>query len=144
MKKDIQLLLYCIWAMLIIYSGISSALAEEENADALKNQGIGPIKNLELKPLDTQLAAKGKDLFATKCSACHKIGSRYVGPDLAGVAKRRAPEWIMNMILNPQEMIQKDPLAQGLFEEFLVPMTFQNVAQEEARAILEYLREESK
>jgi hypothetical protein len=46
----------------------------------------------------------------------------------------------MNMILNPQEMVQKDPTAQALLEEFLVPMTFQNVTPEETRAILEYFR----
>ena len=30
----------------------------------------------------------------------------------------RTPEWIMNMILNPTEMVEKDPLAKELLVEF--------------------------
>ena len=106
-----------------------------------ESKGIGPISNVELKALDSAMAAKGKDTFATKCSACHKIGERYVGPDLAGVTKRRQPEWIMNMMLNPVEMTQKDEVAQELFGTFLIQMTFQNVSQDEARWILEFFRQ---
>ena len=111
------------------------------HAQDLGNTGVGPVKKVELKPLDTTLAAKGKEIFTSKCSACHKIGERYVGPDLAGVSKRRSPEWTMNMMLNPQEMIQKDPVAKDLFGEFLVPMTFQNISEADARAVFEYLRD---
>ena len=47
----------------------------------------------------------------------------------------------MNMILNPEEMVQKDPLAKELLIEFNgSPMANQNLTQEEARAVLEYFR----
>jgi hypothetical protein len=46
----------------------------------------------------------------------------------------------MNMILNPLEMTQKDQVAQDLFAEYLVQMTFQNVDEAEARKLLEYFR----
>lgn len=46
----------------------------------------------------------------------------------------------MNMILNPSEMVQKDPIAKGHLAEYPTQMPFQNVSQEDARAILEYLR----
>lgn len=133
-------LLICI---VILYSTTFAVAQPADPAEALKNKGIGPIKSVELSAVDNKLAAQGKEAFTSKCSACHKIGERYVGPDLAGVTKRRSPEWIMNMILNPQEMIQKDPIAQELFGEFLVPMTFQNVTEKDARAILEYIREQN-
>jgi hypothetical protein len=64
-----------------------------------------------------------------------------VGPPLAGVTERRSPEWIMNMILNPVEMTQKDPAAMELYATYLVQMTFQNVSQDETREILEYFRQ---
>ena len=138
MIKIISRLLILSACTLVIYSP-TPALAE--TTDAMQNHGVGPIKSLELAAVDAALVAKGKEVFAAKCSACHKIGERYVGPDLAGVTKRRSPEWIMNMILNPQEMTQKDPIAQELFGEFLIQMTFQNVTEADARALLENFRD---
>lgn len=108
--------------------------------DTLSDKGIGPVKSVTLGPVDEELAEVGKATFQAKCSACHKIEERYVGPALSGVTKRRSPEWIMNMILNPQEMTQKNQIAQDLFGEYLVQMTFQNVSEKDARAILEYFR----
>jgi hypothetical protein len=68
------------------------------------------------------------------------MDEKVVGPALGGVTKRRTPEWIMNMILNPEEMTKQDPTAQALLAEHLTQMTFQNVTEKEARAILEYFR----
>ena len=45
------------------------------------------------------------------------------------------------MILNPEKMIQNDPLAKELLTEFNgAPMANQNLTMEEARAVLEYFR----
>ena len=64
-----------------------------------------------------------------------------IGPPQAGVLDRRTPEWVMNMIINPSEMIKKDPTARHLLKEYNnVPMTEQGVTEEEARKILEYFR----
>lgn len=134
----------------LIISGILSLIVvactqkEAEPAKAPEADlgvGIGPVKSLTLEnEIKKSLVDQGQQIFASKCSACHKIDERYVGPSLKGVTHRRKPEWIMNMILNPQEMIQKDPTAQELLGEFLVQMTLQNLNQDEARAILEYFR----
>jgi len=102
--------------------------------------GVGPIKSIELSALDPTLVTRGQAIFDSKCAVCHKETERYVGPALAGVTERRSPEWIMNMILNPTQMIAEDPDARALFIQFLTPMTFQNVTEEDARAILEYFR----
>lgn len=120
--------------------GLSSC-KKPGGGEAASNMGIGPIKEqLKLAAVDDAMAGEGKKLFEDKCSACHKIGERYVGPDLAHVTHRRQPEWIMNMILNPGEMTQKDPQAQELLAQFATQMTFQNVSQDEARKILEFFR----
>lgn len=117
---------------------ISAAQAEEAMSPS---KGIGPIKTLDLKPIDNALADSGEKLFKTKCSACHKIPDRYIGPALLGVTHRRKPEWIMNMILNPVEMTQKDPVAMDLFGSYnMVQMTFQSVSESDARSILEFFR----
>jgi cytochrome c len=94
-------------------------------------------------PIDHALAEKGEELFKTKgCTACHTIGGgRLTGPDLAGVTERRNLEWIQNMILNPDEMLEKDPIARELLATYMVKMTNQNVAPEQAQAIIMYLRE---
>jgi len=47
----------------------------------------------------------------------------------------------MNMILNPEEMIQKDPIAKQLLVEANgAPMANQNITEPEARQLLEYFR----
>jgi cytochrome c len=103
--------------------------------------GIGPIKEeVKLAPIDKNLVVKGEQTFTTKCSACHKLDSRLVGPPLKDVTKRRRPEWIMNMMLNPQQMTQENPTAKELFATYLVQMTFQDITPDDARAILEYFR----
>ena len=102
--------------------------------------GIGPVKKVELGEIDQALVEKGKQVFDMKCIACHKFDTRLVGPPLQGITKRRKPEWIMNMMLNPEQMTKEDPTAKQLFAEYLTQMTFQDVTQDDARAILEYFR----
>jgi hypothetical protein len=46
----------------------------------------------------------------------------------------------MNMMLNPEQMTKENPTAKQLFAQYLTQMTFQNVTQDDARAILEYFR----
>ncbi|MFQ5538138.1 MAG: c-type cytochrome [Gemmatimonadota bacterium] len=103
-------------------------------------QGIGPVRDLELGPLDPELAAEGEAAFNTKCSACHKLDERYVGPPLGDVLQRRRPEFVMNMMLNASEMVQRHPVVKELLAQYYTPMTVQVTDQDEARAILEYLR----
>lgn len=103
--------------------------------------GIGPITEpLTLAAVDEEMAEAGEKVFETKCSACHKMEERYVGPALGGVTERRSPAYIMNMILNPEEMYTKHPEARKLLAEFMTQMPNQGLTPEEARTILEYLR----
>jgi cytochrome c len=108
----------------------------------LENKGVGPIDSVAMgQEIDTELASSGKTLYEQKCTACHKVGSTFIGPPPNGILQRRAPEWVMNMILNPEEMLAKDSLAKALFMEFDGQlMTNQQLTTEEARSILEYFR----
>jgi len=49
----------------------------------------------------------------------------------------------MNMIMNPEEMVAKNPAAKQLLAEYLAPMANQNISEDEARALLEYFRTKS-
>ena len=107
----------------------------------LENKGIGPIKSVTLGDLDQTMADKGKQLFKTKCSSCHRTNKKFIGPSPTGILKRRSPEWVMNMILNPEEMVKNDPIARQLLIKFNgSPMANQNLTEEETRAVLEYFR----
>lgn len=117
----------------------SAAAAPAAAAPAALSKGVGPVQSLELGALDEALATKGQTIFSGTCAACHKMDQRYVGPALADVTKRRSPEWIMNMILNPTGMTQSDETAKALLGEYMTQMSV-NVTQEDARAVLEYFR----
>lgn len=109
----------------------------------LSNKGIGPVKSINIpETIDASLATAGEDVYNKMCTACHKMDRRFIGPMLKDVTIKRSPEWIMNMILNPEEMIQKDPIAmQLLIESNMAVMANQNLTEEEARSILEYFRQ---
>ena len=108
----------------------------------LINKGIGPITSLTLpSEIDPAMAAQGQDVFKRMCTACHRPTKKFIGPAPQGLLERRTPEWIMNMILDPEGMVKNDPLAKALLIEFNgSPMANQNLTEEEARAVLEYFR----
>ena len=76
-----------------------------------------------------------------KCQSCHKLtAEKLVGPGWLEVTKRRQPLWIMNMITNVDMMLDTDAEAQKLLEQCMVRMPNQNITQDQAREILEYMR----
>ncbi|MDH5475305.1 MAG: cytochrome c [Cyclobacteriaceae bacterium] len=113
----------------------------EEEADPMENKGIGPVASIKLEEVNEVLVADGLKIFEDMCTACHKVEKKFIGPSPKGIMDRRSPEWIMNMILNPDEMVIKDPIAkQLLIEANGAPMANQNLTEEQARAVLEYFR----
>lgn len=108
----------------------------------LNNKGVGPITSLELSSeIDQALVTQGEDVYKKMCTACHRAEKKFIGPAPKGILERRSPEWVMNMILNPEKMVKEDQLAKDLLMEFNgSPMANQNLTEEEARAVLEYFR----
>lgn len=103
--------------------------------------GIGPVTEaVTLAALDPAMADRGEKLFESKCGACHKLDQRYVGPPLGQVTERRTPAYIMNMILNPDGMYSRHPVARQLLGEYMTQMPNLGLSQEEARDLLEYFR----
>lgn len=113
----------------------------EEAPDPMEDKGIGPVTSITLGEVDTELAAAGEQVYNEKCTACHKVDANYIGPSPKGILDRRSPEWVMNMILNPEEMVQKNETAKQLLIEYNgAPMANQNLTEDEARSVLEYFR----
>ncbi|MFA5296896.1 MAG: cytochrome c [Lutibacter sp.] len=122
---------------------VSAPVEEQKEAvetDPMKDKGIGPITSITLGEIDQNMADEGKAIFSVKCTACHKISKKLIGPALVGVTERRTPEWIMNMILNPEVMVKENPIAKKLLAEYLAPMANQHLTEQEARKVLEYFR----
>lgn len=119
----------------------SSTTKPSETID-LSNKGVGPISSVTIgAEVDQAMATHGAEVFKKMCTACHKVGKKFIGPPPNGIMERRTPEWIMNMILDPENMVKNDPLAKSLLMEFNgSPMANQNLSQEDARAVLEYFR----
>ena len=108
----------------------------------LNSKGVGSITSVDLaSDIDQEMAAQGKVVYEKMCTACHKIEKKFIGPSPKGILERRTPEWVMNMILDPERMVKEDPLAIDLLIEFNgSPMANQNLTEEEARAVLEFFR----
>lgn len=107
-----------------------------------KYNGIGPVAAFEVPTdIDQAMVDQGKVVYEAKCTACHKTNKKFIGPAPLNILERRNPAWVMNMILNPEEMTQKDPIAKQLLIEYNgSPMANQNLTEKEARAVLEYFR----
>lgn len=113
----------------------------EAEPDPMESKGIGPVSAISLEDLNADLATEGEKIFKEKCTACHKPDKKHIGPAPKGILDRRTPEWVMNMILNPEEMVLKDPIARKLLMEFNgSPMANQSLTEDQARAVLEYFR----
>jgi mono/diheme cytochrome c family protein len=107
----------------------------------IQEYGVGPVKEVKLSVnIDERLVSKGKQIFDSKCSMCHMMDQCRVGPLMQGVTKKRKPEYIMNMIMNPVEMAQSNSIAEDLMKKYGAQMPNMNLNEDEARAILEYFR----
>lgn len=106
------------------------------------NRGEGKFKDVQVSPtLDATLAEKGQKEFDVKCSSCHKLtDEKLVGPGWKGVTQRNKADWILNFITNTDEMLNKDPKAQAQLEICLVRMPNQNLTDEAAKALYEFMR----
>ncbi|HVM89613.1 MAG TPA: cytochrome c [Puia sp.] len=106
------------------------------------SKGIGRFKDIQLThPLDAKMVSNGQDIYQTKCFACHKLTNEIlVGPGWYGVTGRRTPEWIMNWLTNTKVMIDKDLAAQADMAVCLIRMPNQDLTDEQARDVLEFMR----
>lgn len=118
------------------------ATAETTNYDAQRGHGKWTAANLDLADaIDEKMAAEGERIAMEKCSSCHKTSAdTEIGPGWKGVTARRSPEWVMNFITNPEDMIDKDPQLKAIWEKCYVRMPDLDLTDTQARQVLEFLR----
>jgi nitrite reductase (NO-forming) len=92
-------------------------------------------------PTDPE-AVQGKQAFESKCLACHSLGGgKKLGPDLAGVTRRRTESWLKNWLASPEKMLASDADAKKLLKEYNnLPMPNQNLPEAEIRQFLKYFK----
>jgi cytochrome c len=110
-----------------------------------KDKGIGPFKDVKLNPVDKEKAKQGMTLFKAKCTSCHELDKKLVGPPLRNVTKEQTPEFILNAIVNPAGMQKSNAQIKKLLKQYNnVPMTDQKITQPQALELLDYLRSVAK
>ena len=121
-------------------TGTASA---SENPPYDPNRGEGKFHDVQVSDkLDKTQAEAGEKIYELKCRSCHKLSDeRLVGPGWKGVTDRHKPAWIMNFVTNTDDMIDKDPKAQAMLEICMVRMPNQNLSDNDARDVLEFMRE---
>ncbi len=136
-----------IFALALVFAACGGGATDDQSAGAVSADSdlsieaqIGPITFVELGDIDLDLVAAGKKAFTLRCTACHQLDRQVIGPPLGGILEQRTPVFVMNMIMNPTGMLAQHPVAQAQLEVYAVPMADLGVSEEDARAILEYLR----
>ena len=120
--------------------GASSTTSNEATGGAA-NADLITAADISLGEIEQGMVEQERTTYDVKCQACHSTGpNRVVGPGWKGIMERRKPEWIMNMILNIDAMLESDPEAQKGLEECLVRMPNQGLSKDEGREVLEYMR----
>lgn len=122
----------------------NSASGNSETSEAKAKVQYGKIQHVDIRPeIDKDMAKHGLRIFDVTCTSCHKYDERYVGPALGDVTKKRTPEYIMNMILDTETMIEKDDTVKCLLQTYLLKMPNMQVDEKDARSVLEHLREKA-
>lgn len=93
---------------------------------------------------DAATKAKSKMLWTNRgCGACHGVGKRMAGPDLAGLEQRRTREWIDKWLMNTNEMIASDSTAIAMVAEWKgIRMPQQKFTDQDIELLLTYVRGE--
>jgi cytochrome c551/c552 len=95
--------------------------------------------------VDPNLASRGKVVYERNgCYVCHGIGRLLAGPDLAGVTERRETGWLRRWLKETNAMIDTDPQAKAMVEQFRgIKMPQIKLSDSDVDAILHYIAQET-
>ena len=92
-----------------------------------------------------QDAAAGAAIFKSKCTACHGIDKKVIGPALKGVHERHDEAWLIKWTKNAPAMIASgDPAAKALFDQYkpLMMTAFPELSDDDVKNIYAYVKAE--
>jgi copper(I)-binding protein/cytochrome oxidase Cu insertion factor (SCO1/SenC/PrrC family) len=93
---------------------------------------------------------RGEQIFRTRCATCHTVTGNELagalGPDLLGVTEKREPQWLLDWLKAPDQMLKKkDPIAMALYKQYNdLAMPNTRLHKEEALALLDYIDDETR
>lgn len=118
------------------------ASCASSTSQMMKSSGPVASVNPDFK-VDRDQAEAGRTVWVRKsCQGCHTVGLGHSsGPDLFGVVERRPVDWLKSWIKNPSEMIDSDPMAEGLYKQYnKIRMPNMHLTNQEIDAVLHYLQ----
>ncbi len=93
-------------------------------------------------PVNAMMVQKGQLVHKEKCAGCHTLDTQKTAlKSLAGITRRRTPEWIMNMITGVSTTLESSAAAQQKLEACPSRQTATRLNIEQARDYLEMLRQ---
>lgn len=87
----------------------------------------------------------GAAIFKQKCTSCHAIDKKVVGPALKGINERHDEAWLIKWTKNAPAMIASgDPAAKKLYEENKPAMmtAFSELSDDDVKSIYAYIKAE--
>ena len=96
--------------------------------------------------LHAQDVKEGEKIFKSKCTSCHGIDRKMVGPALKGITDKQSEEWLLKWIKNSQAFIATgDKDAVAIYEEFgKVQMpAFTDLSDDQIKSVLAYVKDAS-
>ncbi|WP_312186720.1 cytochrome c3 family protein [Sphingobacterium sp.] len=97
--------------------------------------------------LHAQDVKEGEKIFKSKCTSCHAIDRKVVGPALKGIPETKDEAWLIKWIKNSQALIASgDAEAVKIFEENnkLVMTSFTDLSDDQIKSVLAYITDASK
>lgn len=86
---------------------------------------------------------EGKEIFTSRCAACHNVNKVLTGPALAGVNQRRSMEWIIQFVHSSQTLIKSgDKDAVAVFNQFnnVTMPDHPDLTADNIKSIVEYIK----
>ena len=96
--------------------------------------------------LHAQDVKEGEKIFKSKCTTCHAIDRKVVGPALKGVTEKQSEEWLIKWVKNSQALIATgDKDAVAIFNEYnkSVMTAFTDLSDDQIKSVLAYIKDAS-
>jgi len=96
--------------------------------------------------LHAQDVKEGEKIFKSKCTSCHAIDRKVVGPALKGVPDTKSEEWLIKWIRNSQALIASgDAEAVKIFEEYnkSVMTSFTDLSDDQIKSVIAFIKDAS-
>ncbi len=135
------------------YAVLVCLVATGACASGSAEKGSSPAPVVSVNPdfkVDQVKAQAGGEVYRQKaCFVCHALGqmkgnARGPAPDLAGVVERRDLDWLKRFLTDTEKMLEADPIANALYEQYnRTKMPNMRLTEEQIEALTHYLQQQT-